>query len=883
MSHSTSFTGRSRLRKTRWTVHAADVAARNLIRIGGIGTIVAVSTVCLFLVWVVVPLFLPAELSAPAAVPTPWHGADLLEFAVDEYRLIGWALSRDGMLRIFRPDNGAVLSERLLFEGAELTAASITRQGNRGVFGFADGTVRLGRIGFETTFLEAADVPEEVRRLARQESRAFDEGMIQPTPQRQFRLQTVTVELAAAEPICQSAVRRLHLLTAPGDVPVFAAVADDGRVFLSRASERRNLLTGKPSWSIDSTLELPLPEARRRTPAAYALVMGRGETVCVAWRDGRALRFDAGDAEHVRLAEELDLVEDSRAELTALGLLLGEATLVAGDSVGRLSAWFAVHGEPVSGSAAAASDAGEARSAGDAETAPLSRLVRAHPLPTLSGSITALGMSTRSRMLAAGSSRGEVAVYHVTSERQLVRQQLPSGGPVERVLLAPKEDGLFAADAARLARWDFNPRHPEASVRSLFRPVWYEGRPRPEHSWQSSGGSDDLEPKLGLMPLIFGTVKATFYSMLFGAPLALLAAVYTSEFLHPRAKARIKPTIEMMASLPSVVLGFLAALVFAPIVQQIVPAVLAVLVTLPGTILLAAYAWQLAPYEMALRWQWLRLPLMCLTVPAALGLAALLGPVLETWLFAGDVMRWLDGQIGNGVGAWLILWLPLTALGVAVSSGRWVNPRLRQAGRTWSRAQFARAAVVKFVVQAAVTLVVALGISGLLNAAGLDPRGSFVDTYDQRNALVVGFVMGFAVIPLIYTIADDALSSVPEHLRSASLGAGATPWQTAVNVVIPTAMSGLFSAIMIGLGRCVGETMIVLMAAGNTPVMKWNVFSGFRTLSANIAVELPEAVRDSTHYRTLFLAALTLFVLTFAVNTAAEMVRLRFRRRVYEL
>jgi phosphate transport system permease protein len=143
--------------------------------------------------------------------------------------------------------------------------------------------------------------------------------------------------------------------------------------------------------------------------------------------------------------------------------------------------------------------------------------------------------------------------------------------------------------------------------------------------------------------------------------------------------------------------------------------------------------------------------------------------------------------------------------------------------------------------------------------------------------------MGFAIIPIIYTIAEDALSTVPEQLRSASLGAGATKWQTAVRIVIPTAMSGLFSALMIGLGRAVGETMIVLMAAGNTPVLEMNLFNGFRTLSANIATELPESVRNSTHYRTLFLAALTLFAMTFAINTFAEIVRLRFRKRAIEL
>jgi len=158
-----------------------------------------------------------------------------------------------------------------------------------------------------------------------------------------------------------------------------------------------------------------------------------------------------------------------------------------------------------------------------------------------------------------------------------------------------------------------------------------------------------------------------------------------------------------------------------------------------------------------------------------------------------------------------------------------------------------------------------------------------VGSYVQRNALVVGFVMGFAVIPIIYTIAEDALSSVPQALRSASLGCGATRWQTAVRVVLPVALSGIFSAVMVGLGRAVGETMIVLMAAGNTPVMDLNVFNGLRTMSANIAVELPEAVKDGTLYRVLFLSALILFLITFVVNTVAEIVRQRFRRRAFQL
>ena len=152
-------------------------------------------------------------------------------------------------------------------------------------------------------------------------------------------------------------------------------------------------------------------------------------------------------------------------------------------------------------------------------------------------------------------------------------------------------------------------------------------------------------------------------------------------------------------------------------------------------------------------------------------------------------------------------------------------------------------------------------------------------TYDQRNCLVVGIAMGFAVIPIIFTISEDAFSSVPSSLTAASLALGASRWQTAVNVVLPTASPGIFSAIMVGFGRAVGETMIVLMATGNTPVMEWSIFNGIRTLSANIAVEIPEAPHGGTLYRTLFLAAAMLFAMTFVVNTIAEIIRQRLRQR----
>jgi ABC-type uncharacterized transport system permease subunit len=176
-----------------------------------------------------------------------------------------------------------------------------------------------------------------------------------------------------------------------------------------------------------------------------------------------------------------------------------------------------------------------------------------------------------------------------------------------------------------------------------------------------------------------------------------------------------------------------------------------------------------------------------------------------------------------------------------------------------------------------------LGTAVLIAAAGLIVLFLAGLRWIYIAVVVVGLAMGFAVIPNIFTISEDAIYAVPNQLATGSLALGATPWQTVTRIILLTASPGIFSGIMIGLGRAVGETMIVLMSTGNTPIMDFSLFQGFRALSANIAVEMPESEVNGTHYRVLFLAALVLFLTTFIFNTIAELVRQRLRERYSNL
>lgn len=915
---------RSKKRKTAWRTKLADRFAAWLITLGGIGTICAVGGVCVFLVWVVFPLFaggklrpisvaVPANASVAVNNATSGHEAvgeqtafdhaadnnrpsppednagrdntgltanqgltddEPIAVGLDDTLTVIWAVNETGEISVRLLRGGDILFRKLLpLHGQPRCAAADPRSGYV-AFGFEDGQVQFMRVHISVAAVQPEDLPDEVRaRFAAGHSKCEDRELgtcwfLQS--QASYRLD-VHVEEEAAFGVADQPIERLDF-SLRAETRNLAVWTADHVLHIGKTEKKLNFLTGEETTLFKGG-KLNLGELGINAIPDFLRIAGVADSTYLIWKDGRALRLDTRELANLQIGEELSLLSPGEGEITTVSFLIGKTTLIVGSTTGTLSAWFPI--KPA-----------------EAKTPDGVHLVQAHRYRSGPSGVSALGISHRSRIFAALFADGTIRVYHATTG-QLVAETMAHGMIASEardtispgsVAVAPKDNGVAVLSRQSVELWELEAPHAGVTWQAVFGKVWYEGYEKPAFVWQSSGGTDDFEPKYSLIPLIFGTIKATVFAMLFAVPLAFLAAVYSSEILHRDVRNVVKPTIELMAGLPSVVLGFLAALVFAPWVESRLPQVLSMLYVVPFTLLLGGHLTNICPSV----WQNLirryRIWFSLLAATLGIVMAQWLGPRMEQWLFAGDIKAWLDGRVGRGEAGWGLVLLPLMAVVVAWTTTRWVEPTMTRFRRDLSRTVWGLVKLVQFLLATLLAIVLAWAMSWVLvSLIGLDPRGLFLGTYIQRNAFIVGFVMGFAVIPIIYTIADDALTAVPDHLRAASLGAGATPWQTAIRIVIPTAMSGLFSAFMIGLGRAAGETMIVLMAAGNTPIMDWNIFNGFRTLSANIAVELPEAVQYSTHYRMLFLAALCLFVITFVVNTLAEVVRLRFRKKAYQL
>lgn len=399
------------------------------------------------------------------------------------------------------------------------------------------------------------------------------------------------------------------------------------------------------------------------------------------------------------------------------------------------------------------------------------------------------------RVFATLAPSGALALFSSKRNGVLFSHQLGAG--ITNAIFSPRGDGLVIERAGRWQHFLIADPWPDISWRNLWQKVWYEHYPAPDYVWQSTSANDDYQGKFSLVPMVVGTLKAAGLAMLFATPLALAAAIYTAWFMAPALRRWVKPAIEMMGALPSVVIGLIAGIWLAPILAER----LLGLLLLPGVLTITL--------------------LLC------------------GWLSQRLAPQWRRRLCAEGREIWILLPLLLLASLFCV----WAIPLLEQS----------------------------------LTGQSLASRLS--GGYQQRNLLIAGVAMGFALVPLIFTLAEDAIFSVPPALGQGSLALGATPWQTLTRVVLPGASAGIFAALMIGFGRAIGETMIVLMATGNTPVTEGGLLHGVRSLAANVAIEMPEAAAGSGHYRVLFLSALVLLVFTLVINTLAELVRQRLRQR----
>ena len=731
----------------RWRMFK-DALAKHFVGIGGISVIVFIVLIFFYLAYVVLPLFKSAEAESIAEYMTPGQRGQTVHLSMEEQTEIGTRFTDNGDIIFFHAKDGQIINQKKIPVPDNVTVTSFSSADPvkaEFIYGLSNGNAFVIKQANEISY------PNNIRTITPGIEYPLGEDAIKIDEQGSSLI-NIAFEDNATE-------------------ATLVAVTDDARLELVHLTKEQSLLD--ESVSLQRTaVELPAPPH----PIDFILIDKNQRHLYLAALNGELSQYDILDKNEPEFVEHIRLVPADR-QIVNISFIAGDISLVVGDSAGRLVQWSLVR---------------------DSDN--VERLKRFRHFDAFNGSITDIAPEYTRKGFLASDMKGRLGIFYTTSHRTLLLTQV-SHSPLEHLAIAPRANAMFAEDMdGKIYFWRIENEYPEVSWSALWGKVWYESYEKPEFVWQSSSASDDFEPKFSLVPITFGTIKAAFYAMIIAIPLALMGAIYTAHFMAPRMRTKVKPTIEIMEALPTVILGFLAGLWLAPFVEHYLPGIFSVLILLPFGLLAAAYAWTRLPAFIRLRvpegWEAaILLPVVAFIV----WISFTISPFLETWFFGGDMRLWLTHSLGIG--------------------------------------------------------------------------------FDQRNSIVVGLAMGFAVIPTIFSIAEDAVFGVPKHLVQGSLALGATPWQTVVRVVLLTASPGIFSAIMIGLGRAVGETMIVLMATGNTPVMDFSPFAGLRTLSANIAVELPESEVNSTHFRVLFLAGMVLFIFTFLVNTAAELIRQRLRKK----
>ncbi|HAT1544034.1 MULTISPECIES: ABC transporter permease subunit [Aeromonas] len=726
-----------------------DKLAKYGVTTGGALVLVALLLIFFYLLYVVKPIFNGATMEPTASFTLPVAGKTAW-LGVEEQNEIGYRFSDKGQVNFFAVQgDGKVKVGQALGQAqvkGDITAVAPPAPGQKLIaYGFADGKAQVVQPYFKVSY------PNDVR-------------VIEPSLQSPFGEEPVVVDP-------QGKALTLMVFEATKDKMATAAVTADGRGVMAVMSGEENFLSGDIEWSAQNYSIPSLPrhvDQMLLTPNLRILFVREGNRLSV---------YDIHNLNDISLRDVME-INAPNANVTRVELLSGASSLLVGNDNGVISQWFEVARDGKRQFTQIRDFKGD-------------------------GAVAQLTPEHFRKGFISADKEGTVSFFHATGETKLLSEKV-EGGALSALAISPRHNVLLMQQGDAFKLFAVENEHPEVTWSALWQQVWYEGYPEPQYVWQSTSASNDFEAKLSLVPLVFGTLKASFYAMVFAVPLGVAGAIYTAYFMSAGLRKYVKPTVEIMAALPTVILGFLAGLWLAPIIEGALPGVVLLLILLPMGMLLTALIWNYLP-ERGKSWLpegWHAILLIPVLLLIGWGAFAV-SPLIENAFMHGDSRIWLTHEMG-----------------------------------------------IKF---------------------------------DQRNSLVVGIAMGFAVIPTIFSIAEDAVFSVPKHLTQGSLALGATPWQTLSRVVILTASPGIFSAVMMGLGRAVGETMIVLMATGNTPIMDFSMFQGLRTLAANIAVEMPESEVGSSHYRVLFLAAFVLFVFTFLFNTLAEFIRQRLREKYSSL
>ncbi|WP_394752189.1 ABC transporter permease subunit [Crenothrix sp.] len=742
----------------RWRL-LKDSIARYGVILGGLSVIIAVVLIFFYLLYVVFPLFLPASANSISQydVPEPASGKTVL-LDMEEQNKVAARFTDKGQIIFFDVATGkTLLSQKVnIPAGIQITSFSQASPISEGtvVYGLSNGRAVIVKHQYKVTYVNNV--------------RVITPSLFYPSGDQPLILDDTG-----------AALEKIAVTAGDNATTIVAKTADTaqspGKIRLTHFEKESSLFAEETALKrSDAFLDMP-------SAGVEALFIDRNKTsLYLVGSDGRLSVFDISDKTNPVLKQHQNVAESGQ-KITRVAFLNGDLSLLIGESNGLVSQWSMVR-----------------------DKLNRSALQKIRSFKVSDKAVVAIQSEQRRKGFVTIDADGVMGIYSSTAERELVKKSVGDSFPVAAAL-SPRANALLVQlENGKINVWNVKNEYPEVSLKSLWQQVWYESYPKPDYIWQSSSASSDFEPKYSLTPLVFGTLKAAFYSMLVAMPLALMGAIYTAYFMAPRMRQYVKPTIELMGALPTVILGFLAGLWLAPFVEENMAGLFLLILIVPCAVMIFAFLWQFLPKPIHEK------------IPDGWD-AAFLIPVI---LFTG----WLAFQISA----------PLEMLLFHGSMRDWMKTELN------------------------------IG-------------------YDQRNALIVGIAMGFAVIPTMFSIAEDAIFSVPKHLTVGSLALGATTWQTMTKVVLLTASPGIFSAVMIGLGRAVGETMIVLMATGNTPVMDMSIFQGLRTLAANIAVEMPESEVDSTHYRVLFLAALVLFTFTFVFNTLAEVIRQRLREKYSSL